>query len=281
MRRFLGHHPAVFDSPLYRLTQSLTLEICFVPHRGFILLLAVRGLVATRFAAVKSVLVAGFKLGATDRAVFLINLACDVLVLVTTFFAAKDAAQHSQRRATVLTLCSARSLQPNIGLVPLVRFEAATRTIFMVYAALRKKRGTLRALHLLRRPAHIVFDAPRPCGFVIAVLVAILGVAVAVVEHPLALGAAFHCSLPLFTAYIFGCAFHAAVPVSLIARCKLFPAPDTRLWKVDPILFTGQGDSFADRNDRPCYRIPKAVVTAFCSCHNQGNTAVLNCDMSP
>ena len=159
-------------------------------------------------------------------------------------------------------------------------FEAATRTVFMVYTALRKKRCTLWALHLLRRPAHIVFDAPASGGFVVAVLVAILGVAVAVVKHPLALSAAFHSSLPLFTAHIFGCAFNAAVPVSLIARCKLLAAPSARLWEVDPILFTGQGDPFADRNDRLCYQIPIAMVTAFCSCHNQGNTAVLNCDMS-
>ena len=159
-------------------------------------------------------------------------------------------------------------------------FEAATRTVFMVYAALREKGCALRALHLLRRPAHIVFDAPASGGFVVTVLIAVFRGAVSVVKHAFALGAALHGLGALFTAHVFGCAFHAAVPVSLIARCKLPAAPSARLWEVDPILFTGQGDSFADRNDRPCYRIPKAVVTAFCSCHNQGNTAVLNCDMS-
>ena len=164
--------------------------------------------------------------------------------------------------------------------MPLVRFEAATRTVFMVYTALRKKRCTLWALHLLRRPAHIVFDAPASGGFVVTVLIAVFRGAVSVVKHTFALGTAFHCSLPLFTAHIFGCAFHAAVPVSLIARRKRLPAPDTGLWKVDPIFFTGQGDPFADRNDRPCYRIPKAVVTAFYSCRTQSNSAVSNCDMS-
>jgi hypothetical protein len=150
----------------------------------------------------------------------------------------------------------------------------------MVYTALRKKRCTLWALHLLRRPAHIVFDAPASGGFVVTVLIAVFRGAVSVVKHTFALGTAFHCSLPLFTAYIFGCAFHAAVPVSLISWRVLLPAPSAGFWKIDSIFFTGQGDPFADRNDRPCYRIPIAVVTAFCSCHNQGNTAVLNCDMS-
>ena len=164
--------------------------------------------------------------------------------------------------------------------MPLVRFEAAPRTVFMVYAALREKGCTLRTLHLLRRPAHVVLNAPAPGCFVITGTVAVLSGAIPIVKHTFALGAAFHCSLPLFTAHIFGCAFHAAVPVALIARCKLLAAPCARLWEVDPILFTGQGDPFADRNDRLCYQIPKAVVTAFCSCHNEGNTAVLNCDMS-
>lgn len=104
MGGFKWQHFAVFDSPLHRFTQTLTLEIRFVPHRGFIGLFAVGGFVATRFTAVQSVLVAGLKLRATDRAVFLINLTRDVLVLVTTFLAAKDAGKHSQRRATVLTL---------------------------------------------------------------------------------------------------------------------------------------------------------------------------------
>ena len=56
------------------------------------------------------VLVAGPKLRATDRAVLLVNLAGNVLVFVTTGFAAKNAAQLSQRRATVLTLSAAGGL---------------------------------------------------------------------------------------------------------------------------------------------------------------------------
>ena len=74
---------------------------------GFIGLFAIRRLVTAAFTAVQSVLVAGLKLRATDRTVFLINLACDVLVFVTTFLAAKDAAQHGQRCSTMLTLCTA------------------------------------------------------------------------------------------------------------------------------------------------------------------------------
>ena len=104
MSAFQWHHLAVLNPPLHRFTQALTFQVRFVPHRRFIGLFAVGGLVATRFAAMQPVLIAGLKLRATDRAVFLINLACDVLVLVTTFLAAKDAAQHSQRRATMLTL---------------------------------------------------------------------------------------------------------------------------------------------------------------------------------
>ena len=228
----------------------------------------------------QSVLVAGLEFGATNRTVLLMDLARDVLVLVTTFFAAKDAGQHSQRCATVLTLGSASGFQSKVCLVPLHRFETRTSAVLVIDGALRKKSGTLRTLHLLWCPTHVVLDAPRPSGFVIAFLVAVLGVAVLVVEHAFTLGTAFHCSLPVFTAYIFGCAFHAAVPVSLIARCKLFPAPSAGLWKVDSILFTGQGDPFADRNDRLCYRIPRVAVSAFCSYRNQDNTSVLNRDMS-
>ena len=227
----------------------------------------------------QSVLIARFEFRATDRAVFLINLACDVLMLITTFFAAKDAAQLLERLQTMLAFGTTGGLETDVRLVPLVRFEAATRTVFMVYAALREKGCALRALHLLRRPALVVPNAPASGGFVVAVLVAILGVAVAVVKHAFALGAAFHCLGALFTAHVFGCAFHTAMPMCWTARCERLPAPDTGFGKVLAVFFTGHGYPFADRNDRPCYRIPKAVVTAFCSCHNQGNTAVLNCDM--
>ena len=228
----------------------------------------------------QSVLIARFEFRATDRAVFLINLACDVLMLITTFFAAKDAAQLLERLQTMLAFGTTGGLETDVRLVPLHCIETSSRAVLVIVGALREKGCALRALHLLRRPALVVPNAPASGGFVVAVLVAILGVAVAVVKHAFALGAALHGLGALFTAHVFGCAFHAAVPVSLIARCKLLAAPSARLWEVDPILFTGQGDPFADRNDRPCYRIPIAMVTAFCSCHNQGNTAVLNCDMS-
>ena len=251
-----------------------------MPHGGFIGLFAIRRLVTAAFTAVQSVLVAGLELSPTDRAVFLVNLARDVLVFVTTFLAAKDAAQHCQRCLTVLAFGTTGGLETDVRLVPLVRFEAATRTVFMVYAALREKGCTLRTLHLLRRPAHVVLNAPAPGCFVITGTVAVLSGAIPIVKHTFALGAAFHCSLPLFTAHIFGCAFHAAMPMCWTARCERLPAPDAGFGEVLSVFFTGQGDPFADRNDRLCYRIPKAVVTAFCSCHNQGNTAVLNCDLS-
>lgn len=150
----------------------------------------------------------------------------------------------------------------------------------MVDAALRKENRTLRTLHLLWCPAHVVLDAPASGGFVVTVLVAVLRSAVAVIKHAFALGTAFHRLCALFTTYVFDSTLMTAMPVSLISWRVLLPAPDTRLWKVDPVLFTGQGGPFAHRNDRLCYRIPKAVVTAFCSCRNQDNTAVLNCDMS-
>ena len=110
MRRFQWHQLTVLDSPHHRLAQALTLEIRFVAHRRFIGLFAIRRLVTAAFTAVQSVLVAGLELSPTDRAVLLINLPREVLVLVTTSLAAKDTAQHRQRRATVLTLGSASGL---------------------------------------------------------------------------------------------------------------------------------------------------------------------------
>ena len=104
MGGFQWHQLAVHDPPFHRLTQSLTLEIRFVPQTGFVLLLALRRLVATAFTAVQSDFVLCLELRATDRAIILVDLAFEVLMLVTTGLAAKDAAQHSQRRATVLTL---------------------------------------------------------------------------------------------------------------------------------------------------------------------------------
>ena len=110
MSGFQWHHLAVLDSALHRFTQALTLEIRFVPHGRFIGLFAVGRLVATSLAAMQPVLVAGLKLRATDCAVFLIDLPRDVLVLVTTFLAAKDAAQHGQRCLTVLAFGTAGGL---------------------------------------------------------------------------------------------------------------------------------------------------------------------------
>ncbi len=159
------------------------------------------------------------------------------LCLSLHFFTAKDAAQHGQRCLTVLAFGTTSSFQTDVRLVPLVRFEAATRTVFMVYAALREKGCALRALHLLRRPALVVPNAPASGGFVVAVLVAILGVAVAVVKHAFALGAALHGLGALFTAHVFGCAFDAAMPMCWTARCERLPAPDTGFGEVLSVFF--------------------------------------------
>ncbi len=185
----------------------------------------------------QSVLVAGLEFSATNRTVLLVDLPRDVLVLVTTLLAAKDAAQHGQRCLTVLAFGTTGGFKTDVRLVPLVRFEATACTIFMVYAALREKGCTLRALQLLWRPALVVPNAPVSGRFVIAIMITILRSAVAVVEHALALCAAFHCLSALFTAYIFGATFHAAMPVSLISWRELLSAPGAGLWKVDPILF--------------------------------------------
>ena len=169
-------------------------------QRCFILLLAVRGLVATSLAAMQAALVRCLKLGATDRAVLLINLSGDVLVPVTTGRATEDAAQLLERLQAMLALGAAGGLQTDVRLMPLHRLETGACAEPVIDTALRKERRTLRALDLLWCPAHVVLNAPRPCGFVVAVLVAVLGVRVAVVEHPFALGAAFHRFGSLFTA---------------------------------------------------------------------------------
>lgn len=159
--------------------------------------------------------------------------------------------------------------------MPLVRFKAATRTVFMVHAALREKGCTLRTLHLLRRPALVVPNAPASGCFVVAVMVAILRRAVAVVEHPLALGAAFHCLGALFTTYIFGCAFHAAVPVSLIARCKLLAAPSAGFWKIDSIFFTGQGGSTCHNDGTCACPLPSTAICTAYGFRSQDRAAAL------
>ena len=189
----------------------------------------------------QSVLIARFEFRATDRAVFLINLACDVLVLITTFFAAKDAAQLLERLQTMLAFGTTGGLETDVRLVPLHCIETSSRAVLVIVGALREKGCALRALHLLRRPALVVPNAPGPCGFVEAVLVAILRSAVAVIKHALALSAAFHSSLPLFTAQIFSCAFCTAMPVCWTARRERLPAPGTGLWEVLAVFFTGHG----------------------------------------
>lgn len=109
--RFQWHHLAVLDPPLHRLTQPLTLQVGFMAHRGFVLLLPVGGLVTTSLAAVLPALVRCLELSATDRAVLLVNLPCDVLVLVATGRTTEHAAQLLERLQAMLALCAARSLQ--------------------------------------------------------------------------------------------------------------------------------------------------------------------------
>jgi hypothetical protein len=277
---FQWHHLTVLHPPLHRFTQALTLEIRFVAQRRFVLLLAVRGLVATSLTAVQAALVAGLELGATDRTVLLVNLPRNILVLVATGCATENAAQLLERLQTVLALGAAGGLQTDVRLVTLHRLETGPRTELVVHTALRKERRTLRTLNLLRSPAHVVLNAPRPCGFVVAILVAVLGVAVPVIEHALTLGAPFHRLCSLFTAQIFGATFHAAMSMGWTAWCECLPAPDAGFRKVLAVLFTCHGVPFAGRNDRLCYQIPRVAVSAFYSCRNQSNSAVLNRDMS-
>ena len=92
-------------------------------QRRFVSLLAVRRLVPTSLTAVQAAFVAGLKLGATDRAVLLVDLPCDVLVLVTTGRATEHAAQLLERLQTVLALGAAGGLQTDVRLVPLHRLE--------------------------------------------------------------------------------------------------------------------------------------------------------------
>jgi len=200
MRRFQWHQLALLDPPLHRLTQSLTLEVGFVAQRRFVLLLAVRGLVATSLTAVQAALVRCLELRATDCAVLLINLPRNILVPVTTGRATEDAAQLLERLQTVLALGAAGGLQTDVGLVALHRLETSACAIAVVHRTLRKKRRALRTLNLLWCPAHVVLDAPAAGGFVVAVLVAIFRVAVPVIEHAFALSAALHGFGSLFTA---------------------------------------------------------------------------------
>ena len=63
---------------------------------GFVLLLKVGGLVRATSTAMQSTLITGLKLGATNRAGFLVDLARNVLVLITTSLAAVNATEHGQ-----------------------------------------------------------------------------------------------------------------------------------------------------------------------------------------
>ena len=145
----------------------------------------------------------------------------------------------------------------------------------MIYAALREKGCTLRALDLLWCPALVVPDAPGPCGFVIAIVITILRSAVAVVEHAFALGAAFHCLCALLTAYILGATFHAAMPVGLVAWRELFPAPGAGLWKVNSIFFTCQGGPSGHSDGTCACLAPSTAACTACAFHSLDRAAAL------
>ncbi len=159
--------------------------------------------------------------------------------------------------------------------MPLHRLVAAPRTELVVHTALRKKRRTLRALQLLWCPALVVPNAPVPCCVVIAIMITILRSAVAVVEHPLALCAALHGFCSLFTAQILGRAFHAAMPMGLAAWCVLLPAPSAGLWKVDPVLFTGQGGPSGHSDGTCACPLPNTVACTACAFGSLDRAAAL------
>ncbi len=139
---------------------------------------------------------------ATDRTVLLVDLPGDVLVFIAAGRATEHAAQLSQWLQTVLALGAAGGLQTDVRLMPLHRFKTSARAIAVVHTALCEERRTLRALHLLRRPTHVVLNASGPCGAQVAILVAVLSFTVAVVEHHLTKLTAFHLFGPLFFAYV-------------------------------------------------------------------------------
>ena len=129
----------------------------------------------------------------------------------------------------MLALGSASGLQTNKRLVALESLVATSRTILVVLTALHEEFCTLWTLNLLRCPTEKI---THPSGFgrsQIAVLSTILGGAVAVVEHPLTLGTAFHGSCPLLTTHVLSATRQATMALPLLAWGKLFSAPYTGL----------------------------------------------------
>ena len=242
-------------------------------QRRFVSLLAVRRLVPTSLTAVQAAFVAGLKLGATDRAVLLVDLPCDVLVPVATGRTTENSSQLLERLQTVLALGAAGGLQTDVRLVPFHRLEASARAIAVVHTALRKKSSTLRALQLLWRPALVVPNAPGPCGFVIAIMITILRSAVAVIKHAFALGAPFHRFCTLFTAQILGATFHAAMSMGFAAWCVLLPAPDAGLWKVLTVLFTCQGGPSGHSDGTCACLAPSTAACTACAFHSLDRAA--------
>ena len=58
------------------------------------------------------------------------------------------------------------------------------------------------------------------------------------------------------------------MPVGLVAWREHFPAPYTGLWEVDPIFFTGHGDSTC-HNDGTCACLaPSTVACTACGFHS-------------
>ena len=156
----------------------------------FVLFLRVSRLVTTSFTAVQSAFVFCLKLSATDRAVLLINLPCDVLVLVAAVRATKDSSQLTKRATTLLTIRSAGGLSPYPSLKLLAGMKTRPRTEFVIRTFLQKKRGTVWALHLFAFPAHVVLYSPLPRCLKVTTLVAVFCGTVPTVKHSLTLCAA-------------------------------------------------------------------------------------------
>ena len=98
----------------------------------------------------QAALVRCLELGATDCAVFLVDLSGNVLVLVATILTAIDTAKFGQRCTAVFALSSAGRFQTYVRLVPLKSFVAAPTAIHVICTALRKEFRTLWALNLRR-----------------------------------------------------------------------------------------------------------------------------------
>ena len=164
---------ALLHPTLHRFAQALTLQVRCMLQGHFVLFLCVSRLVSTRFTTVQSALVAGLKFFTADCAVLLINLPCDVLVLVATSRATKHSSQLTKRATTLFTIRSAGCLSTYPSLVLLAGMKTSPRTEFVIRTFLQKKRGTVWALHLFPLPAHVVLYSPLTRCLKVTTLVAV------------------------------------------------------------------------------------------------------------